>query len=324
MTRLAISVAIVIVFVVAAEHFVGWQSLVYPWFYMDDPARLAFAVALLGATYVIRAFRVYRYFHFRSGFARCLRLLVTHTLLVNLLPMRAGEFAFPVLMSRYFAIPIRRSLPALLWLRALDLHVLLCIRIALVAATQAAPVSGIALVVGTVWLALPFAAYPLSQPLMRFAARKDTKPYELLQSAVSAIPETLVRLVEDWLLTMVNWIIKLAVFSWIILAFSGENYVASLAGAIGGEVGSMLPVQGIAGIGTYEAGVVAGMRSLGVTTSNALTGAVNLHLLVLGVSILGVSILAALPAGCQGTASRSPEAPPLGQMRGRSRDAWWR
>jgi hypothetical protein len=295
MRRLVASVVIVIVFVVAAEHFVGWRSLVYPWLFIDDPLLILAAVALLGVTYVIRAFRVYRYFRLRSGFGSCVRLLLQHTFLVNVLPMRTGELAFPALMKRYFGMSIQRSVPALLWLRALDLHALLSVPIVLVAVTKNSMPAWLAVVAGVVWLGMLFVIYFCSQTLAEFAARRDTKVFRLAQSVLAAFPRSLGELIENWLLTMVNWTLKLAVFAWIIHAFSSQSYAPSLAGAIGGELSGILPIQGFANIGTYEAGVVAAMRAVGVTTSDALTGAVNLHFFVLGVSICGALLALLLP-----------------------------
>lgn len=296
MRRLIAPVVIVIVFVVAAEHFVGWRSLVYPWLFIDDPLLILLAVALLGVTYVIRAFRVYRYFRLRRGFALCLRLLLQHTMLVNILPMRTGELAFPALMKRYFGMPIQRSLPALLWLRALDLHALLCVPIAIVAATGESLAAWLAMLAAVVWFALLLAVFFSSRALASFAARRETRPFKIAHDVLVAVPQSFGDLVENWLLTMTNWALKLAVFAWIIHSFSSQGYAPSLAGAIGGELSGILPIQGVANFGTYEAGVVAAMRALGVATSEALTGAVNLHLFVLGVSIGGGLLALLLPA----------------------------
>jgi uncharacterized membrane protein YbhN (UPF0104 family) len=100
------------------------------------------------------------------------------------------------------------------------------------------------------------------------------------------VPKRTAAFIENWALTMINWALKIAVFALIIDTFSASGYVASLAGAVGGELSAVLPIQGFARIGTYEAGVVAAMRPFGIGPAEALTGAVNLHLLVLGVSIV--------------------------------------
>jgi len=56
----------------------------------------------------------------------------------------------------------------------------------------------------------------------------------------------------------------------------------------------VLPVHGLAGAGTYEAGVVAALLPFGVAPAAALAGAVNLHLFLLGAALLG-GALALLP-----------------------------
>jgi uncharacterized membrane protein YbhN (UPF0104 family) len=65
-------------------------------------------------------------------------------------------------------------------------------------------------------------------------------------------------------------------------------------GALGGELSSVLPVHGLAGAGTYEAGVVAALAPFRVSAVEALAAAVNLHLFLLGVSGLGGALALAL------------------------------
>jgi len=293
--RLLLSVAIAVVFAVAAQIFVGWRALVYPWLFIDDPLSLSAAVGLLGATYVIRALRLYRYFHLRRGFMACVRVLLQHTLLINLLPFRTGELAFPALMSRYFGMPAARSLAALVWLRALDFHVLVWIPLLLVTWAATPTVAAVAGVLCVLWLGALFAALLLARSPRIPEVEAPTKLAQIARDVLAAVPATAGELMENWFLTLLNWALKLAVFAWIIRVFSGEPYMPSLVGAIGGELSSVLPIQGIAGIGTYEAGVVAAMSALGVAVSTALTGAVNLHFLFLGVSIVGAGVALLIP-----------------------------
>jgi len=49
----------------------------------------------------------------------------------------------------------------------------------------------------------------------------------------------------------------------------------------------VLPLHGIAGAGTYEAGIVAALLPFGVDTETAVSAAVNVHLFLLGVTLLG-------------------------------------
>ena len=70
-------------------------------------------------------------------------------------------------------------------------------------------------------------------------------------------------------------------------------FSSALVGTTTGELSSVLPFHGVGGAGTYEAGMLAGLLPLGITLESALKAAVNLHLFVLGVSILA-GVLAAL------------------------------
>ena len=122
--RVAGYACILVGFTAVVEYSVGWRFLLSPWL-STSPSQLLLASALVVGTYAIRTLRIYRYFGGSGDFVTWLRLLLQHNMMLNLIPMRAGEFAFPILMNRYFHIPASRSLPALLWLRILDLHTLL-------------------------------------------------------------------------------------------------------------------------------------------------------------------------------------------------------
>ena len=51
-----------------------------------------------------------------------------------------------------------------------------------------------------------------------------------------------------------------------------------------GDLTSILPFHGLAGAGTYEAGVVAGLAPYGLSPETALSLAINLHLFILASS----------------------------------------
>src|SRR5690606_23572126 len=107
----------------AVEYFAGWREILEPWSNRSG-AFIAATAGMLLFTYIVRAARIYRYFRLKGGFTLCLRMFVQHNMLLNTLPMRAGEVAFPVLMKRYFDMPVKKSVPALIWLRMLDMHAL--------------------------------------------------------------------------------------------------------------------------------------------------------------------------------------------------------
>ena len=83
------------------------------------------------------------------------------------------------------------------------------------------------------------------------------------------------------------WLVKIAVFAWLLLQFVSAPINSAWIGVIAGDLTSVLPIHSFAGIGTYEGGVVAAMALYQVPSTAALTAAINLHLFILGVSILG-------------------------------------
>ncbi len=283
--RLGLALLISTAFLAWIAHQVGWQRLWQPWAALS-PAALALALALLVLSYLLRALRLYDYFHgeMAGRFARCLRLTLIHNLLNNLLPMRSGELSFPVLMSRYFQVPALRALPALLWFRLLDLHTLAVLGGAAVLLLWQAPLWGWLL--WLLWLPLPWLAFRLATAL---APRlQDERGWRrLAHRALTALPTSPRALWRSWAWTGVNWGVKLAVFAWFLSQFAPLSFSAALLGAIGGELSSVLPVHGVAGIGTYEAGVAAALAPLRMPLETTLSAALNLHLLLLGATLLG-------------------------------------
>jgi uncharacterized membrane protein YbhN (UPF0104 family) len=100
---------------------------------------------------------------------------------------------------------------------------------------------------------------------------------------------------KTWLWTVVNWSVKLMALAWILQAFTPMAYPSALVGSTTGELSSVLPIHGIAGAGTYEAGVMAGLLPLGVELEPGLRAAVNLHLFILGVAIMAGALAALIP-----------------------------
>lgn len=298
--RLGVGTGLLVATACLVQWYIGWGELLVPW-KEQQLESLVVAVTLVLASYGARAVRVYD--HFRPGtdghFAACLRLTLFHNVLNNLVPMRLGELSFPALLKRYFGVPLARGVGGLLWFRAMDLHVLLAAA-AVALAWGAVPfaVSG-ALLVG--WIAVPRIVFGLRDWLGRSVARwLRGKVRDLAQEALAGMPPNVGTFWRTQLWTVANWGLKLAVFAWLLHTFAGAGLAASLMGALGGEISTVLPVHGLGGAGTYEAGVVTGLAPFGLEVRAALAAAVNLHLFLLGTSIVG---------GFLGLALKKPRAP---------------
>lgn len=297
--KTVIGLALLIGLVVLVERAIGWAALLAPWRSLQ-PGPLAAAIILIFTTYGLRALRVHDYFRHetRGRFAAVLRLSLQHNLLNNLLPARSGELSFPVLMARQFAIPAMRSMPALLWFRLLDLHTLLTGALLVTGDALLGPVWTLPL--GLAWLLLPWLGHRLfARRLARWSLPAD-RLGAFLHRLVQALPLEAAPFWRSWLWTLLNWGIKLAVFAWVLELFAPMAFAAAWTGVIAGDLTSVLPVHGVAGAGTYEAGVVAGLLPFGVDARSALQAAVNLHLFVLGCTLLSGLLSLTLPARRRG------------------------
>ncbi len=282
--RPLLGAVILVGFAVFIEHYLGWAALLAPWRQLPW-WEILLAAGLAALSYGVRTVRLFDYFRaeMRGGFALCLKLTLQHNLLNNLLPMRSGELSFPVLMSRYFSVPARRSVPALLWFRALDLHTLVIIALAV------QPFGGATYFLAAglmVWL--PLLAFRFAQRLRAALNKPEAGGWRRqLGQLLTGLPAEQGAFWRAWAWTWINWIVKLAAFAWVLGFFIDISLPAAWMGAIAGDLTSVLPVHGIAGAGTYEAGVVAGLLPYGVTPAAALAAAVNLHLFLLGTTLAG-------------------------------------
>ena len=287
-SRLWLGLALLVLMLAGVQWAVGWSELLAPWRTIA-PGLLALAALLTLGSYVARALRLYDYFlpATRRGFTACLKLTLLHNLFNNLLPMRAGEASFPMLMARYFTTPLAASLAALLWFRLMDLHALMAV--ALVGVGHYWLPGWPAAVLAVLWLSLPWWLFRL-QPTSLLAKLSRWLPSRWrnrLAGAREGLPQTPAAFWRAWFWTLLNWLLKLAVFAWILRLFAPLPAAAAFLGAIGGDLTSVLPVHGVAGAGTYEAGVVAALMPFGVPAEGALAAAISLHLFVLWLSVAG-------------------------------------
>jgi uncharacterized membrane protein YbhN (UPF0104 family) len=286
--------AIFLALAVILQATVGWRALLAPWREIRAGS-LLLALLLVLASYAVRTIRIHQYFQPDTGsrFLRSFRLVLLHNLFNNLFPMRSGEASFPILMKRDFHVPFSRSVPGLVYLRLLDFHFLLVLGAVVLFAREGQ----------AVWLAilllapLPFLAFRGQERLAARFAERDGRIGRVLRKGLAGLPSSPPLFWATWLWTGVNWTAKLLAFGWILKGFVPIPYPVALLGSITGEMSSVLPVHGLAGAGTYEAGILAGLVPVGVRPDAALAGAVNLHLFVLGASVLGAALGVILPVG---------------------------
>ncbi len=232
------------------------------------------------ASYGLRAWRIAREFAEVDGmrWLLALRIVLAHTALVNVLPMRSGEMGYPWLMRRALNVPWLDASASLLWLRLQDASVLgvlaiwmwpdlaLGWRLAIMATLVLGLVWGIRWVQGMGRVNLQGRLSRLA-PLTQALARRGQN------------------MRQGWLITTANWLLKLSLQAWLLAELLGRDWATGWAGAMGAELSALLPIQGLGGLGSYEAGSAAALRWHGIDWTSGLQAALSMHLVVLAVSL---------------------------------------
>ena len=240
-------------------------------------------LAILGLvlTYLLRGWRVCREFNQfpKMRFGAALQVVLWHNASVNVMPFRSGEAAFPWLLNRRFDISLTRATASLLWLRIQDACVVLMLGIWVLADIEL--LLRVLLSFGLVIAALLFAKWSRttsSSPLTQW-------PWKYFNGFRQALAESNAHSPEGWWVTVANWVIKLSVQAMLFAALLQVEFQTGLAGTFGAELAAVTPLQGVAGIGSYEAASAAAMLPWGVEWSVGLRTALVVHLVVLSCAL---------------------------------------
>jgi uncharacterized membrane protein YbhN (UPF0104 family) len=242
-----------------------------------DPWTAGGVLLALFVSYCVRAQRIATEFRslINARYSEVLRVVLMHNAWVNILPFRAGELAFPLLMRSRFGVPVERSAASLLWLRVQDACVLALAAALALPRVPLATRLGIAALVMAATAALWWLARtrrPLGRPLL-----------EKLRAGLAAATGSPW---QTWLWTALNWAIKLAALTLLLAALLPAPASIAFSGALGAEAAAVLPVQGVAGFGTYEAGAAAMLAPAGIAPGTALPAALVMHLVVIASALV--------------------------------------
>ena len=284
----ALSLLTVVAYALAIEYFYGWGKIFTAW--EAVPAwHIALALLLMFFTYAVRGLLIHYYFLplTRRQLPICLKIMLLHNMLNNLLPMRSGEASFPLMMRNYFGLSLTSATAGLFLLRLLDLQVLLSIGWFAVVVYMGGD--------WALWLSMPMLFFsPLlllrcTTWLQRLQTRcaPTGKLHRLIAKLLAALPRDFMHLVNLWLYTWLGWSTKLAVFTLVMLWFANTDWRSALGTTLGGELSGMIPIHPPGGLGTYEASMVGTAKILGIEGDWVLFAGVQLHLLILLSTLLG-------------------------------------
>ena len=94
-----------------------------------DGLTLGLAFAGFLASYLLRALRVFDEFRAQAAgrFGTCLRIVLVHNAMINVVPFRGGEAAFPILLRQSFGVALPRAIASLFWFRLQDAFVVMAL-----------------------------------------------------------------------------------------------------------------------------------------------------------------------------------------------------
>ncbi|MBL8434888.1 MAG: flippase-like domain-containing protein [Zoogloea sp.] len=258
-----------------------------------DGLTLGLAVAGFMLSYLLRALRVFDEFRAHAGgrFGTCLRIVLVHNAMINVLPFRGGEAAFPLLLRQSFGVALPRAIASLFWFRLQDAFVVMALAAivwpGLPPLLKAVAVAGVLLMAWWLprWARAPHAWGEASGFTAKLAKVRD------------AFAESTRHARFGWLWTIANWTVKLTAQAWLLAALIPAGLDVGAAGALGAELAAILPIQGVAGFGTYEAGAAAALLPSGVPLASGLQVALALHLFVITCAVSSGAIAWLFPAG---------------------------
>ncbi len=247
-------------------------------------AWLAAGSALL-AGHSLRAVRLQREWrHLRPvGLALCLRLVLTHNAAVILMPLRSGEAGYLWLVQRHWGVGWRESGMSLLRWRLQDAAVLALLAVLLMLPWNLA--ARVLLV-----LAALTAVAVLQQPLLAWLARRR-------QAGQPSHPRPAVAShLDGWLASAGNWTLKVLALGALLLALADLPASLALRAALGGELAGVQPLQGPAGLGTYEAGVWLASGAQAAEQARVVAAALAVHAFSLAVALGAAALAQLIPA----------------------------
>ena len=254
------------------------------------PAQTALVIFLLGAiSWLLRGLRTWILFE-QLPLTEALGMSFVHNTANNLAPMRLGELALPMLARWLGNVEFSVGMTSLIWNRLLDLISLVGISVCIVFLPTA----------GTIMLAL-LAALIFLTPLLIAIVVPKTQHIRLPQILEQARSQLMYeaqngkRLHRMWRLTILAWLSKIMGMGVLLATLSGIPMTDVITTILGAELSSILPIHGLAGAGSYEAGGIIGSTFMGLSPVLALEMTIQLHIYVLSLTavfgILGVLLL---------------------------------
>ncbi len=257
------------------------------------------AFLLYAASYLGRAIRLFVLLPGSTSLLHLTSISARHNFLNLLLPLRTGEASLPLMLKAEAGRDLSEGTAALIVSRILDIISvgLWCLLGLSLVGDRAGSIPRILGVVGVGLLVL-ISLRPISTALSS-RMNPSSRPGQFLSQSLTAVANLPAgRLSLAGLVSLPTWLLTYGA-CWQCLVAMGATpeigpevasigFEKSLIGTTGLHLAGILPVNGFAGLGVWEAGWTAGYALVGMSELGAFTSAVVSHILIFSaIAILG-------------------------------------
>lgn len=273
-TRLLVSGAVTLGLIYWVYVTIGWVGL------RDTVVRIPASELLIVVpgiilSHLLRSMRlILCYRKFNGSMREVAGIGFIHNCLNFWLPMRLGELALPFLSKSRLGITYTDSTLTLVYLRMLDVHVLLLLVMYFV--------GDVFLERRYYWVTLGCLA---AVPLLLYVNQLLTHRVRL-SARLSSIVGSFGYWVTAYVLTIGVWVSKIGALSYLALGISDIDINHAWVATIVADASSLSPITGLANSGTFEAGFVFPLMFFGYGQEATLGVAIALHLVLGFVSLL--------------------------------------
>lgn len=243
-----------------------------------SPALIGFVVMGLLTTYILRGWRVA--YEFRAydtlTLLGAIKIVLWHNATLNLLPFRSGELVFPLLLNKMAKVPVLSAVTSLIYLRFQDACTVLMIAIC-VWPGLAIP-SRLMLAIALVVAAILFQKWAKSTATWRESTWALKRRLSALRDALA---EGNPQAGLSWVLTIANWLIKISIQAVLYVNLLPLDFSVGVLATLSSEFAALLPIQGVAGLGTFEASSALVIRTEGISWVDSIQVAAQVHLVML-------------------------------------------
>ena len=270
--ELVISILITIGFIYIFYKIIGFKNF-YKFLTEIEPTNIIIAFILYFSSYLTRTYRWKLTLEIKE-FKKLFKITSFNTVFNIFIPFRIGELSFFYMLKKE-NIPFKDSALSFFTVRLFDAISLFSLFFATLLFYKGYNFLGILIL-----LISPILAYIIKYisgfiKIEKLKAFKD----DVL---------TTKNLINLYLLSLLTFILKFSSFYFVLPKNINLTFLENFFASASGDITTILPIHGLAGIGTYEAGYIGILIFLGVDKELAILSSVFVHLFILlGSATLG-------------------------------------